>query len=174
MIRTRLVSMGIAAAGLLLGAASRPPAPPTRFKAINHVGIATSDIDRSIHFYRDLFGMELQGQVLQIDDNQLYNHIFGLRQVRAKGATLRLGGMDIELWEFQRPRGKPSDPIQPVNDPRINHICFEVADVQKEYERLKAAGVPFNYPPQDFGGPKAVYGRDPDGNVFELIQLSTK
>ena len=87
---------------------------------------------------------------------------------------LRLGAMHVELWEFEQPRGKPADPRQPVNDPRINHICFEVADLQKEYQRLKAAGISFHYPPQDFGGPKAVYGRDPDGNVFELIELPQK
>ena len=172
MIRARLVGLGLGA-GLLLANSSRTPSR-TGFKAINHVGIATSDIERSIRFYRDLLGMELLGQVTQVDDNALYNHIFGLQKVQAKGAMLRLGDMQLELWQFQRPRGKVTDPMQPVNDPRINHICFEVADLQKEYERLKAAGISFHYPPQDFGGPRAVYGRDPDGNVFELIELPQK
>jgi hypothetical protein len=35
-------------------------------------------------------------------------------------------------------------------------------------------GAVFHCPPQDFGGAvKATYGRDPDGNVFELQQIIT-
>ena len=171
MTRSTMLGIGLTA-GLLLGTAARSAsAPRTGFTAVNHVGIATSDIERSIHFYRDLVGMKLEGPVTKVDDNPRYNHIFGLPKVRAKGAMLRLGTMQVELWEFEEPRGTAANRVQPVNDPRINHICFEVVNLQQEYERLKAAGISFHYPPQDFGGPKAVYGRDPDGNVIELIEL---
>jgi len=166
-IRATAMAMSLAT-GVLLGTSSRSA---TGFKAVNHVGIATANIEKSIHFYRDLVGMTLEGPVIEVNDNPLYNHIFGLSHVRAKGAMLRLGAAQLELWEFESPRGTAPAPMQPVNNPRINHICFEVADLQREYERLKAAGVPFHYPPQDFGGPKAVYGRDPDDNVIELIQM---
>ena len=170
MVGAKLLGIGLAA-GLLLG---RTPLPSARTapKAVDHVGIATSDIERSIRFYQDLLGMKLVGTVQQIDDNPVYNHIFGLEKVKAKGASLELGALKLELFEFERPRGVAPDLRQPVNNPRINHICFEVDDLEKEYNRLKAAGVFFHYPPQDFGGPKAVYGRDPDGNVFELLQWS--
>jgi catechol 2,3-dioxygenase-like lactoylglutathione lyase family enzyme len=169
-IRATVVAMSLAA-GLFFG---NSPRSPRGFRAVNHVGIATADIEKSIHFYRDLVGMTLEGGVIEVDDNPLYNHIFGLSHVRAKGAMLRLGEAQLELWEFESPRGTAAPRMQPVNNPRINHICFEVADVQHEYERLEAAGVRFHYPPQDFGGPKAVYGRDPDDNVIELIQMGGK
>ncbi len=153
--------------------ASAALAEPVTIKAIDHVGLSTANIARSIHFYRDLLGMEVTEQE-DVENNPLYDHIFALVHVKAKSAMLRLGAMQIELFEFVRPRGKAPDLMQPVNNPRIYHICFEVADIQKEYERLKAAGVPFHYPPQDFGIAKAVYGRDPDGNVFELLQWAEK
>jgi len=40
--------------------------------------------------------------------------------------------------------------------------------------RLQAAGVVFNCPPPKFPGSsiRATYGRDPDGNVIELQQIS--
>jgi len=140
---------------------------------IDHVGISTADIGRSIHFYRDLLGMELVEEE-RIENTVECDNIFGLKNVKAKSAMLRLGAMQIELFEFERPRGQSPDPMQPVNNPRIYHICFEVTDVQKEYERLKAASVPFISAPQDFGIGKAVYGRDPDGNVVELLQWTKK
>jgi catechol 2,3-dioxygenase-like lactoylglutathione lyase family enzyme len=148
-------------------------ADPPAIKAIDHVGLSTADIARSIHFYHDLLGMEVTEQE-EIENKPDYDHIFALKNVKAKSAMLRLGSMQIELFEFERPRGKAPDLNQPVNNPRIYHICFEVTDIQKEYERLKAAGVPFHYPPQDFGIAKAVYGRDPDGNIFELLQWVEK
>ena len=39
-------------------------------------------------------------------------------------------------------------------------------------KRLMEAGVSFHCPPIDFSGiAKATYGRDPDGNVFELREI---
>jgi catechol 2,3-dioxygenase-like lactoylglutathione lyase family enzyme len=156
-----------ALAGGLAGGASLAAQPG--IEAIDHVGLSTVDIERSIHFYRDLLGMELTERD-DVNDRVEYNRIFGLAHVKAKGAMLRLGAMQIELFEFVHPKGRPPDLHRPVNDPRIYHICFVVKDIDKEYARLKAAGVPFHHPPQDFGVAKAVYGRDPDGNVVELLQ----
>lgn len=138
--------------------------------AINHVGISTGDIEQSVRFYRDLFGMELLGNQIGTFAGERYEAIFQLKGARGKVATLSLGSMNIELFEFEYPRGKTGDPQRPVNHQGINHICFNVQDIQKEYQRLKEAGTDFNCPPLDWGFAKATYGRDPDGNVFELIE----
>ncbi|MGE5260780.1 MAG: VOC family protein [Actinomycetota bacterium] len=47
-------------------------------------------------------------------------------------------------------------------------------DVQKEYERLKAAGMKFHCPPVHVEAKFSVvtvYGRDPFGNVIELEEV---
>ena len=36
---------------------------------------------------------------------------------------------------------------------------------------LVSKGVNFHCPPQDFGSVKATYGRDIDGNVFEIQEI---
>ena len=112
-------------------------------EAIDHVGLSTVDIERSIHLDRDLFGMELV-QRLDVSDQAEFDHIFALEHVKAKGAILRLGSMRIELFEFLSPRGRAPDLRQAVNNPRIYHICFAVKDIDKEYARLKAAGLDFH------------------------------
>ena len=142
-------------------------------KSIDHVGISTPDIARSIRFYRDLMGMKLLEQD-QIENQAEYDAIFGLKNVKAKAAVLRLGSMELELFEFQRPAEEHTDRTLPVTHPGIYHVCFAVLDVRKEYERLKAAGVSFISAPQDFGVALAVYGRDPDGNIVELVQWREK
>ena len=51
------------------------------------------------------------------------------------------------------------------------HFCMAVSDIEQEYARLVAAGVRFQCPPLKFDGVGwATHGRDPDGNIFELIE----
>jgi catechol 2,3-dioxygenase-like lactoylglutathione lyase family enzyme len=139
-------------------------------KGINHVGVSVSNLERSIRFYRDLLGMQL---IVQKEfQGPQYEAILGLTGVRGALAVLRLASLEIELFEFTHPVPKHSDPNRPVCDHGITHFCIEVGDMQAEYERLKAAGVRFHCPPLTFKGEKATYGRDPDGNVFEMLELS--
>jgi hypothetical protein len=49
----------------------------------------------------------------------------------------------------------------------LHHASITTADIQ----RLKAAGMRFHCPPQYLAGLcGATYGRDPDGNIVELMQ----
>lgn len=135
---------------------------------MNHVGVSVSNLERSIGFYRDLLGMEVVGRTTF--EGERYELILGLRGARGKVALVRLGNLRLELFEFESPRPKPAEPNRPVCDHGITHFCLQVTDIQSEYVRLKAAGVPFHCPPQ-VGTAIATYGRDPDGNVFELLEI---
>ena len=137
-------------------------------------GHSVADMDQSIKFYRDVIGLEFPGNKIGWFEGELYENIFQLENASGKIASLTAGNTIVELFEFEHPRGRKSDTRLAVNHHRINHICFEVRDVQKEYDRLTAAGVYFHYPPQSAGYAKATYGRDPDGNVFELLELSNQ
>lgn len=138
--------------------------------AIHHIGIATGNIDRSLKFYRDLMGMEVKydGPF----EGELYDNVFATTGARGRVVSLVLGEVTLELIQFERPRGKTHYPERSAWDHGINHISFLVSDVQKEYARLMAAGIRFHCPPQTQGNATATYGRDPDGNIFELLQLS--
>ncbi len=136
---------------------------------IGHVGISVADIGRSIAFYRDLLGMELVGQ--GPFEGERYEAILGLPGAHGEVATLRAGSIELELFQFVVPTPKAGDPNRPVSAQGITHFCIEVTDIRVIYERLAAAGVRFNCPPLEFAGiATATYGRDPDGNVFELME----
>lgn len=141
-----------------------------------HVGISVANMDRSIVFYRDLLGMELAVRKPFGDERaegvEKYRAVLGLHDARGEVAVLRRSEFQVELFQFDRPEPKPGDPNRPVCDHGISHFCLQVTDLQNEYDRLKAAGVTFHCPPQHFPGQAIVtYGRDPDGNVFELLEL---
>lgn len=137
---------------------------------INHVGISVANMDRSIGFYRDVLGMQLVRQ--RTFSGEQYENILGLEGARGKLALLQAGSMRLELFEFSSPSPKPGDPMRAVCDHGITHFCIEVSDIDGSYERLQAAGVAFHCPPLGFATGRATYGRDPDGNVFELLELS--
>jgi catechol 2,3-dioxygenase-like lactoylglutathione lyase family enzyme len=135
---------------------------------IHHVGISVSDLDRSIEFYCEILGMEMLGQASF--GGEIMDHITGLTGTRGHSAMLRAGAQHLELFEFAAPAAKPNDHLRPVCDHGISHFCMEVRNIQVEYERLKVRGVEFHCPPQPFGNMRATYARDPDGNVFELLE----
>lgn len=138
-------------------------------KGINHISISTTDFDRALVFYRDLLGMEAL-KIGEFGASREMNNITGLEQASGKGAMLSLGSMYLELFEYSNPPPRKNDPIRPC-DSGITHICFEATDIEAEYKRLKTAGVNFHCAPQTINGTKATYGRDPDGNIFELLEI---
>jgi catechol 2,3-dioxygenase-like lactoylglutathione lyase family enzyme len=141
-------------------------------KGMNHVGISVSDLDRSIEFYRDMLGLELAGPIIPFA-GALFEQVMALENPQGRIGFLSNGSLQIELFEFRHPNPAPKDPNYSVADRGISHFCVEVTDLAATYERLLAAGVRFHCPVLKFqSGIKATYARDPDGNVFELLEMS--
>ena len=138
----------------------------------NHVGISVTDLDRSIAFYRDMFGMEPLGDPFPFSGPQ-FSEIMDIPQVEGRMCMIAGGNLWLELFEFANPAGTPKDPNYKVSDRGISHFGMTVDDIHATYAKLKAAGVPIHGRLQTFsgGGMRAAYCRDPDGNVFEIMQL---
>lgn len=145
-------------------------------RGVHHVCISTPDIERAVAFYLKVipggevaFSGELEGSTE-------FDNVLGLRGTVAKAAVLKAQNIFLEFFEFTAPDPKPVDPQRPVNDNGYTHFCFDVTDVDEEYERLGALGMTFHGPPQEFKefGIRTVYGRDPDGNVVELQELNDR
>ena len=56
----------------------------------------------------------------------------------------------------------------PVKHPGYTHMALAVTDVDAVHRELQADGVRITEGPIDFPGARAVFVRDPDGNVVEL------
>jgi glyoxylase I family protein len=98
--------------------------------------------------------------------------IIGIKGTVAKVVMVELGGVNVEIFEYSSPTPKPKDPEWRVCDHGYTHICLEVDDIDAEYDRLSNAGMTFHGPPPPFyKGLRALYGRDPDGNVVEILQI---
>jgi catechol 2,3-dioxygenase-like lactoylglutathione lyase family enzyme len=141
---------------------------------LHHTAIATHDIDRIVDFYVGLFGFEVVSRGGWDVGNEAIDALVGLPRSAAKTAMLQVGNCFLEVFEYLSPRGAGRDPDYPVCDTGITHIGLNVTDLDAEYARLTAAGMRFHAPPLSPGRQaplRAVYGRDPDGNVIELLEV---
>ncbi len=141
-------------------------------KSFHHIALSVADIERSIAFYRDLFDMEQACPVFPIGGEQ-YDAVLGLRGVDGVMCVMKLGDFHMELFQFRRPAPANKSPDHSVADRGLTHFGVVVEDIEATYRKMLAAGVRFHAPVTQFpGGMKATYGRDPDGNVFELLERS--
>ena len=122
------------------------------FKQLDYTMIIVSDMQRSVEFYRDKLGIPLK---FQSPD---------WTEFATGTTTLALHG-----------GGVPS--TQPPADPsKVAGACsigFNVDDVDKTYEELKAKGIRFVMPPmqREGEGIKLAVAIDPDGLPVSFAQL---
>ena len=111
-----------------------------RATGVNHVSIHALDLEESVRWYRDFFGLEL----LPTPD-------FGYPV-----AWLALGDRQLHLF------------VRPVPAPELHHFSVDVDDYESAYRRAKEGGF-FDGGPRCFpDGSVQMYIRDPAGNRIEL------
>ena len=141
-------------------------------KLFHHTAISVTDLDRSIHFYRDLLGMTLDWRI-DHRRNEALEKVLALKNVDVSYAMLSGWGGRVEIFQYHSPEGQPFPPDKPVCDRGITHFGFQVEDIDSLYEKLLSQGVRFNTSPQVIRpGVKATYFHDPDGMTLELVQYS--
>jgi len=138
----------------------------------HHAAIATPDLERCLRFYTGVLGCEVVRTFGWEAGSEAADAVTGLEGSAARAAMLRLGSSHLEIFEFSAPAAAARRGERAVNEPGITHICLQVADIHAEYERLQAAGMRFHCPPQAQESGFVTYGRDPDGNVIELLEFS--
>ena len=140
---------------------------------LHHTGLTVSDLERSLHFWRDAMGME---ELFQQEKEGGYLEAI----VREPGAHVRMAhlafggeGPRIELFQYLAPSG--GQHLSRPADQGFVHVCIACEDLDERMKRLVAAGgTPFSEPVViDTGvnrGGRGVYLRDPDGHVVELFE----
>ena len=139
----------------------------------HHVGISTCNLERSVAFYCELFGFEKVFEFEWQPGSALFDRMMRLRETAARVAMLRTGTSFLEIFEFVSPRpAAAQDPDRPVCDFGFNHICIAVDNAAAECRRLEALGLRLHCPPIKSELPvTGTYGRDPDGNVIEILEI---
>jgi catechol 2,3-dioxygenase-like lactoylglutathione lyase family enzyme len=144
------------------------------FTGANHFSITVSDIDRSVKFYTEVMGMELDNIRYKVDLEYI-RKVTGYPDGVLNVAFVSCPGLRLELIEYVQPKGKVLD-VSPHNT-CSSHICFATTDAYKAYELCQKKGVETKNPPTliDSGpssGAVAFYLLDPDRYNLEIYQPS--
>lgn len=136
------------------------------FKQLDYAMVVVSDMARSVQFYRDTLGI-----ALKFESPDWTEFLTGT-------TTLALHGGGVPQQHSGPPsEGKPAGGCS---------IGFNVEDVDKTYEELKAKGVKFVMPPcePEGQGIRLAVGVDPDGlhisfaqplgNTFDLKEVHSQ
>jgi catechol 2,3-dioxygenase-like lactoylglutathione lyase family enzyme len=119
--------------------------------------LAVADVERSVAFYRDRIGFEVEA----LYDDPPY-------------ATLALAGTRLSLAEQGHPaQDRPGVAMAAPDDPSLANVVVvvEVDDARAEHRRLDEAGARFLADPYEppWGGCR-FFCIDPDGYLVEIEQ----
>ena len=140
---------------------------------LHHVALSTPDLERCLSFYCGALGGEQVSEVHAWNKGtEIADRMTRLKDSAARYAFVKVGNVFLEIFEFSSP--SPNDRSHRACDYGLVHLCFAVDDIHEEYARLKAAGMEFHGSPVKFGdGSIFTYGRDPDDNIIELLEIPT-
>lgn len=142
-----------------------------------HGGVAVSDMDRSLAFYRDALGLETHFDVT-LDAVDYVRAVMGIEMRDCRLVYLRVPGSEgifVELLEYHGTDARPT-PAPRAWDPGTGHLCLHVDDAQAVLEQVVAAGFrarsarAVEIPVGPNTGGFAAYVLDPDGYHVELFQ----
>jgi catechol-2,3-dioxygenase len=121
---------------------------------LNHAVLFVADLERSVRFYTEVFGMEVTATEPRADAAFLRlprsgnHHDLGLFGVGPHAAPKRRGGIGLYHLAWQ------VDTIDELEQAR--HVLADAGAYTGE---------------SSHGATKSVYGADPDGNEFEIVWM---
>ncbi|MGF1561074.1 MAG: VOC family protein [Geminicoccaceae bacterium] len=122
-----------------------------------HTMVRVADVEQSLHFYRDLLGLE---EVRRIDNEKGRFTLIFLAAPADKERSAAERSPELELtfnW----------DPEDYDGGRNFGHLAYKVDDIYAACQRLMDGGVTINRPPRDG---HMAFVRSPDGISIELLQ----
>jgi catechol 2,3-dioxygenase-like lactoylglutathione lyase family enzyme len=136
---------------------------------LSHIALVSHDLDRLADFYENLLGHKPNRRTNKAAGPR-FDEVADYDDVHIRAAWFDMSNMVLELWQFVNPvTPEPGAPI-PFEKIGYNKFAFEVSDIQSDYKRLLESGVEFLSEPVQTDESTEVFGRDPDGNLFSLIE----
>jgi len=104
-----------------------PGKPPVPTSLVHHIGIAVGDLEASIEFYRNLFGLEA-GPIIVRED------------IGVRGCFIPVSDTNLELLEGTSQDSAISIHVRERGE-GLHHVCFEVDGIADKLKSLEALGI---------------------------------
>jgi catechol 2,3-dioxygenase-like lactoylglutathione lyase family enzyme len=147
-------------------------------RAILHINLNVSDIERSIGFYEAL-GFEVLGRN-DAEWSPETGEVLGVPGAQGRACIMSLKGdvarsTKLDLLEWKNPPS-PTRSRPAANDPGAPRIALRVRNLEAAFRDLSNAGVEFISKPAgaapELGIANVVCCRDPDGFIVEFVELA--
>jgi catechol 2,3-dioxygenase-like lactoylglutathione lyase family enzyme len=153
--------------------------PKDRFGGVLGIGVAVTDLDRSVSFYQEHLGF---GVVTRPHEalSGLVDEVSGSRGSLVRSCVLAPGGTRgsmVELFEVSKPRGRSIPFGTRWGDFGYLQVAFLCGDVRGMALNLEKVGMELMCSPKVMEGGipdhpgEFVYARDPDGIPIEILFL---
>jgi glyoxylase I family protein len=135
-----------------------------------HVGIGVKDIKNTIHFYKNIMGMDIEYNAHNM--GKQISKVVGVKDAELQVCVMKKGNIRIELIDYGNNSNKTKSGYKCQDELGLLHIAFRVKDIDNEYKRIKSMGYEFNSPPMICRkrGPKICYFKGPDNVIIELYE----
>jgi predicted enzyme related to lactoylglutathione lyase len=139
-----------------------------------HTNLISKNWKKLAQFYIEVFECEPNYPERDLSGDWIDNMTM-IPDVRIKGIHLKLpgyvNGPTLEIFEYNISSG--SDIIPLVNNYGLGHLAFHVTNVEQILENIIAKGGSkygnlVEKEIQGIGVLKAIYARDPEGNIIEI------
>jgi catechol 2,3-dioxygenase-like lactoylglutathione lyase family enzyme len=132
-----------------------------------------SDLDQSVHFYRDLIGMEAPRPAGDWQTADGVPKMYGAAGAKFRVANAQVTGvaMRVEMVQFAGVSQKPVR--RAVGEPGASLLILSVAELQPVIERLNAAKWPLTVKASEACGGRGIAVADPDGFPVLVVQRNT-
>ena len=112
----------------------------------HHVHLFSSDIDKSIRFYRDMFGADV---------------IFDREVAGARNVLIKIGNGKINFYD---------QPPKSYERSVMHHLGMETDDLEALVAHMESKGFGFKKPIRDYGTLKYIMAEGPDNILIEIFQ----
>jgi lactoylglutathione lyase len=122
-----------------------------------YTGVRVKNMDESINFYTKVLGMKIAEKRERTEPT------------KGEVVTLKSPGsiqlLELNFYENDSPFYAPY-----VNGEDLDHLAFDVEDLESAVSSLKSKGVEVVVEPYQIGGWKEAFVKDPNGIWIELLQ----
>jgi catechol 2,3-dioxygenase-like lactoylglutathione lyase family enzyme len=154
---------------------SRISDSPTSIIGFNHIGLSVQNLREMVKFYEEATGFEIVKRE-KVNRSKNASLLLGIDTLSYETVTFKAPNMLLELTQYSNQQNAQISKMPPQG-PGMTHTCYQSPSWESGYDKFKNAGAKVlsrGDTAVDLGGYGVTYAyaHDPEGNMFEMEQLT--
>lgn len=148
---------------------------PTSIIGFNHIGLSVQNLAEMVHFYQSATGFDLIKRE-KVNGSKNAALLLGVDTLSYETVTFKAPNMLLEITQYSNQQNAQISKMPPQG-PGMTHTCYQSPSYASGFGKFKDAGAEVlsrGDTAIDLGGYGITYAYayDPEGNMFEMEQLT--